>query len=683
MNLYKEMNIQMLKNKFLLTLFLLAISFGVNAKTIKILAIGNSFSEDAVENYLYELGKADDIDFIIGNMFIGGCTLETHWNNANNNSAAYDYRKIVNGNKTKTASTKLETAIADEDWDFITFQQASPNSGQYDTYFPYLSNLLAYVKTKATNANVKYAFHMTWAYQQNSTHSGFNNYGKDQMTMYNAIVDAANRGATAEGVSIVIPSGTAIQNARTSFLGDNLCRDGYHLDYNIGRYTAACTWYEKLTGNNVLDNTYQPASLSDKSVEVARKSAHSAVLTPSSVTQIDVELEEARGDFNAWNITKAGHGGMNGKGVAFTEKDMTLEAWLYVDETDARNVDGVNVISTRHNGNHGYSVNLANNSATDNQDLRFVFKNSKVDGTSDQAFALFLPHEEFSNQWAHFAFVISSTEKKAYAYLNGELYDMKEDFYTDWVGNRDTGNEMWIGYWYNGQVFYGKMADIRVWSVARTEDEIAESYHQRLTGTEEGLFAYYNFDSFDQNIVNVANPGTNNGSLLPAATWRDTHSYEVLSEVPTNLSIAEKKLTWNGDADSFEIEIAEKESGDIVKTDVVEENTYSLTELGLDKNKKYDVRVRAKTTFFYSNWASIISEGSDGSGIANEPNDEFYIYSEAGALIINSDYQQRTVNIFAVDGRLVQSINLQGGETVVDGLSKGFYIVNKKKVIVK
>lgn len=672
----------MLKNKFLLTVLLLVICLGANAETIKILTIGNSFSEDAVENYLYDLGQAEGVTFVIGNMYIGGCNLETHWNNANGNKEVYEYRKIVDGVKTNTPNTKLETAIADEDWDYISFQQASPNSGQYNTYFPYLTNLQAYVKTRATNTNVKYVLHMTWAYQQNSTHSGFNNYGKDQMTMYNAILDAASRAATTENIGIIVPSGTAIQNARTSFLGDNLCRDGYHLDYNIGRFTAACTWFEKITGKNVINNSYKPVSLSDKSLEVAHKSAHSAVETPLSVTNIEIALDEANGDFKAWNLTTTGHNGMNTGKLEFTEKNMTLETWLYIDDAGGKNVTGVNLISNRHNGNQGFSINLRNNSATSNEDLAFVFKNTKNDGTYDQAYTLFLPREEYSDQWGHLAFVISSTEKKAYAYLNGELFDVLEDFFTDWVGNRIT-DELWVGRWYSGNpTFYGKMADFRIWNVARTREEIEENYNKRLTGNEEGLYVYYNFDNFDQTVINVANPGTNNGSLLPAATWRDVHSFEVLSAIPTDLSIAEKTLTWNGEADSFEIEIVEKESGDIVYVDEVEENTYSLADLDLDNNKKYDVKVRAKTSFFYSDWASIASNGSEGTGIITESNDGFYTYSREGALIIHSDFPF-SANLFSIDGRLVQSLNLQTGQTIIDGLYKGVYLINKQKVIVK
>jgi hypothetical protein len=274
----------------LTSLFFIAFVSLLNAQatTIRILAIGNSFSEDAVEQYLYELGAAEEVNFIIGNMYIGGCSLERHWNNANNNTADYAYRKVVNGVKTSRENTALEYAITDEPWDYISFQQASPYSGQYSTYQPYLPELLTYVKGKVTNTNVKYVLHQTWAYAQNSTHDGFNNYDKDQLKMYAAIMYATHRAKEAvTDISFIIPSGTAVQNGRTSAIGDNFCRDGYHLDYQIGRYTAACTWFEKITGINVVGNTAAPSGLGNFQMEVAQNAAHLAVLKPEEITPMD------------------------------------------------------------------------------------------------------------------------------------------------------------------------------------------------------------------------------------------------------------------------------------------------------------------------------------------------------------------------------------------------------------
>ena len=56
---------------------------------IKILAIGNSFSQDAIETYLFELAQAENINVVIGNLYIGGASLDLHWDNAKDNKTAY------------------------------------------------------------------------------------------------------------------------------------------------------------------------------------------------------------------------------------------------------------------------------------------------------------------------------------------------------------------------------------------------------------------------------------------------------------------------------------------------------------------------------------------------------------------------------------------------------------------
>ena len=64
-----------------LTLALLFLGTGVRAAqkdTLRILAIGNSFSWNAVEQNLSAIALADGKCAIIGNMYIGGCSLERH-----------------------------------------------------------------------------------------------------------------------------------------------------------------------------------------------------------------------------------------------------------------------------------------------------------------------------------------------------------------------------------------------------------------------------------------------------------------------------------------------------------------------------------------------------------------------------------------------------------------------------
>jgi hypothetical protein len=260
----------------------------IYAKEIKVLAIGNSFSDDAVEHYLYQIGMVNGDTLIIGNLVIGGASLELHDNNATQNNPAYSYRKIVNGKKTVNPQTSLEEGIKDEKWDYISLQQVSQNAGRYDTFFPYLPRIIDYVTKHSTNPNMQLILHMTWAYAQDATHSGFANYNNDQQLMYNKIVETFNTVSTELQISTIIPSGTAIQNARTSGLGDTLCRDGFHLELTFGRYTAACTWYEILTGNCVVGNAYRPEAIRGIEAFIAQISAHFAVVNPNKITILPV-----------------------------------------------------------------------------------------------------------------------------------------------------------------------------------------------------------------------------------------------------------------------------------------------------------------------------------------------------------------------------------------------------------
>lgn len=264
---------------FLILLFVACINLTqASEKVIKVLAIGNSFSENAAEAYLDDLARGGQVKMIIGNMVIGGCSLERHWNNAVQNLPDYSYRKIdLAGNKVVEAKKTLEEAIADEEWDYITFQQASHFSGVYATYFPYLPNLMTYVKARVKNPDVRFAFHLTWAYAKTSAHGGFVKYNNDQLVMFNAIVDAGHRATAKVGIDLIIPAGAAVQYARESELGDTFCHDGYHLN-DLGKFIAACVWYEVLTDKPVIENPFKLAETTEAQDAILKESAHRAIL---------------------------------------------------------------------------------------------------------------------------------------------------------------------------------------------------------------------------------------------------------------------------------------------------------------------------------------------------------------------------------------------------------------------
>jgi hypothetical protein len=222
-------------------------------------------------------------------MTIGGSSLDTHWNNILGNKAAYSYLKIEGDNRVRIEGQAISSIIKEEDWDYISVQQVSGLSGIPSSY-ENLSNIMNYLRENATNPDVEFILHQTWAYANNSTHTDFPKYDKDQMKMYNAIIGATKQAAQAEGMDIIIPSGTAIQNGRTSYIGDDFTKDGYHLN-SIGMYTAACAWFEKLFGIDVRNNSFIPTSVSNSSANVARTAAHFAVQNPYEVTEL-VDFKE-------------------------------------------------------------------------------------------------------------------------------------------------------------------------------------------------------------------------------------------------------------------------------------------------------------------------------------------------------------------------------------------------------
>ena len=276
-------------SKLLLLALFCVVSMTMNAKTeniVRILSIGNSFSQDAVEQYLHEIAAADGQDVIIGNMYIGGCSLAKHLVNAKENKPAYKYRKIgLDGKNVETKNFTLEQALADEQWDYVSFQQQSGQSGLYDTWMASLPELMEYVKARVPK-KTRFMIHQTWAYDQTSKHRDFKNYNHDQQTMYDAIMQTVKQVSKNTKIKMVIPSGTAVQNARTTILKDEITRDGYHMHKVNGRYTVACTWYEKIFRKNVVGNPYKPEKMSPEQQEAAQKSAHAAVKKPYKVTRI-------------------------------------------------------------------------------------------------------------------------------------------------------------------------------------------------------------------------------------------------------------------------------------------------------------------------------------------------------------------------------------------------------------
>ncbi|MBO5286587.1 MAG: DUF4886 domain-containing protein [Clostridia bacterium] len=218
---------------------------------MNVLCIGNSFSQDATR-YLHQI-SGDKI--FVRNLYIGGCSLERHYNNIVEARADYEYQK--NGRKLRMAS--INEALGKKKWDYITLQQVSQDSGIVETYEPYFGEIVKFIKEKCPKAKI--VIHRTWAYSDDSDHGGFVNYDRSRRKMFNAIVEATNKIAEKYGFDI-IPCGDAIEMAREleEFKSGEyrLNRDGFHLSLDYGRYLAGLVMYKYFTNESPLSVEYEP-----------------------------------------------------------------------------------------------------------------------------------------------------------------------------------------------------------------------------------------------------------------------------------------------------------------------------------------------------------------------------------------------------------------------------------------
>jgi len=229
---------------------------------IKVLSIGNSFSQDA-HKWLNPISQNGGEEIYCVNLYIGGCSLKTHWENFLSDEPLYDLE--INGEK--KGNINISDALKMDRWDVITLQQASPVSGRPQSYLPYLPKLAENVRRICPGA--KLYIQQTWAYEQVQIKepqiSRFESiYASDQREMYRRIVDAYEMASLLISAPI-IPVGKVIQRLRETVpefdfeaCGRSLNRDGYHLDLIYGRYAAALTWYGVLTGRDVREVSFVP-----------------------------------------------------------------------------------------------------------------------------------------------------------------------------------------------------------------------------------------------------------------------------------------------------------------------------------------------------------------------------------------------------------------------------------------
>lgn len=185
-----------------------------------------------------------------------------------------------------------------------------------------------------------------------------------------------------------------------------------------------------------------------------------------------------------------------GSGIDLSNKSFSIEFWAKK-----------NVLSA---GDDNHIIGLGDNTSSNNA-LHIGFR-----GNNNFTFAFFgndldAPSSLADTDWHHWAVTYDKalTERTIYrdgiAVANGSSSN-------DFTG---TGN-LKIGRAYNGSNnnFNGVVDEVRVWSIARTQNDIQADMNTCLTGSESGLEAYYQFeDGLGSSTVSDATVNGNDGSL--------------------------------------------------------------------------------------------------------------------------------------------------------------------------
>ncbi len=225
-------------------------------KSMNVLFIGNSFAEDSTK-YLQAISEEE---LVVRVLYIGACSLETHWKNFLSEDSCYVYEE----NAESIGRISLRAALADKKWDMISIQQYSRLSGILESYEPYMGNLIKGIKELCPNARL--VFHRTWAYEDGCPE--LCHYDNSRKTMFLSIKHASDIIAKKYALDI-IPCGDAVERARElseCVPGSEYCmtRDEHHLSLRYGRYLAALVCYAFFTGKSAQKTVFEPESTSSE-----------------------------------------------------------------------------------------------------------------------------------------------------------------------------------------------------------------------------------------------------------------------------------------------------------------------------------------------------------------------------------------------------------------------------------
>ncbi|MDA3879489.1 MAG: BNR-4 repeat-containing protein [Prolixibacteraceae bacterium] len=137
-------------------------------------------------------------------------------------------------------------------------------------------------------------------------------------------------------------------------------------------------------------------------------------------------------------------------------------------------------------------------------------------------------HAPITGEWNHIALVVTSTEK--IIYINGQFTTHSGNYTTSsFSGTTYIGWDEVI----DDRTLAGEIDEVRIWTTARTAQQLEDNKLTRLNGNETGLKAYWNFDDQATNANDLTGngfDGTINGGLYVNSTLFSSMEYIGFSE---------------------------------------------------------------------------------------------------------------------------------------------------------
>lgn len=300
----------------LLCIVLAGVLFAARAATgsdpLRILAIGNSFSNNATD-FLPALTEAGGRKLLMGKAAIASCSLERHARYLKQAEAgdpagrAYDTTDPLTGEKRLMTLPELLSA---QPWNIVTLQQWSRLSFKPETFQPHANQLIVAIRRYAPTAEI--VVHETWAYRED--HAFFQQGdGFTPAKMY-ADLSAAYRNFAAGKGFRLLPVGDSFELARRSsrwtyapdpafdfknppagqlpnqrtslnvgwrWTKDKESRAVFSLDAthanDAGKYLGAAVWYLTIFKADSVPTNYIPEGLSPTDAADLRAHAMAAV----------------------------------------------------------------------------------------------------------------------------------------------------------------------------------------------------------------------------------------------------------------------------------------------------------------------------------------------------------------------------------------------------------------------